>query len=256
MCCELSGGHFAEDRRTFCRKKADILPNMGGHSVEWWTFCRSPRARVRSFRSPASPTRGLAVHPARGRRSPFTGAAQRPARPAQGASGGVFLSGRGQASEGRSQWREYGAKRLLLGTGTRMGAFSGESESPAGSSPGESVGGMHRACLRSEPVIWIMPGHAGSCLVISGSSPGGAAKRKDERRSREGSEKRKLPRDGSRRFRRCPGRCREIQGRCPRELPGRFRERRRGAFPPGRRDVTAGCQDGMPRAGRNQESAL
>lgn len=61
MCCELSGGHFAEDRRTFCRKKADILPNMGGHFVEWWTFCRSPRARVRSFRSPASPTRGLAV---------------------------------------------------------------------------------------------------------------------------------------------------------------------------------------------------
>lgn len=222
MCCELSGGHFAEDRRTFCRKKADILPNMGGHFVEWWTFCRSPRARVRSFRSPASPTRGLAV-----------------------------LQPGEEGRQRRSQARRSGQRVPHRG---HPAAFS----CPAGGRPAR--GGRNGVNTARKGFFWrLEPGWGRSVEsrrirqgVPQGSPWGrvrqGQAKRKDERRFREGSEKRKLPGDGSRRFRRCQGRCREI--------PGRFRERRRGAFPPGRQDVTAGCQDGMPRAGRNQESAL
>lgn len=145
MCCELSGGHFAEDRRTFCRKKADILPNMGGHSVEWWTFCRSPRARARFFRSPASPTRGLAVHPTRGRRPPAPEASMR-------LDGGVH-------------WR-VGESGREFPRGVRGGNASGMSP------------------LRTGHMD-----HAGSCLVISGSSPGGAA----ASASRAGGIRRRFP---------------------------------------------------------------
>ena len=166
MCCELSGGHFAEDRRTFCRKKADILPNMGGHFVEWWTFCRSPRARVRSFRSPASPTRGLAVlqlgEEGRQRRSQARRSGQRvphrghpaafscPAggRPARGGRNGVNTARKGFF------WRlEPGWGRSVESRRIRQGVPQG---SPWGNASGMSP-------LRTGHMD-----HAGPCRVMSG----------------------------------------------------------------------------------------